>query len=221
MRPPPATRSSMGRPPVPSGSDTYCWSTSRRLEGCDADELRIDADQLVLTTGSQQLLSIVCEILLDPGDICLVAGPTYFVFLGNLDGVGANVVTVETDDGGMKPEALDAALAQIAGQGQLDRVKLIYLVSYYDNPSGRCLAAERRGPILDIARKWSRDQRILILEDAAYRELRYDGPKIPSIWKPRRSARFGHLHTDVFEEFQPGAPRRLRCCSFGGGETPL
>lgn len=175
-----------------------------RLEGAEASDLGIDADQLLLTTGSQQLLSLVCEILLDPGDICLVAGPTYFVFLGNLEGVGAEVVTVETDDGGMRPDALDAALSQISDQGRLDRVKLIYLVSYYDNPSGRCLAAERRGPILDIARKWSQDQRILILEDAAYRELRYDGPALPSVWS-HDDAGDMVVYTQTFSKsFSPG-----------------
>jgi 2-aminoadipate transaminase len=174
------------------------------LEGCATSELGIDADQLLLTTGSQQLLSVVCEILLDPGDICLVAGPTYFVFLGNLDGVGADIVTVDTDDGGMRPEALDVALEQIAGEGRLDRVKLIYLVSYYDNPSGRCLAAERRGPILEIARKWSREHRILILEDAAYRELRYDGEVLPSVWS-HDEARDTVIYTQTFSKsFSPG-----------------
>lgn len=174
------------------------------LEGCNPGDLGIDVDQLLLTTGSQQLLSLVCEILLDPGDICLVAGPTYFVFLGNLDGVGAEVVTVETDHGGMQPAALDAALARIADQGRLDRVKLIYLVSYYDNPSGRCLSADRRGPILKIARKWSRNHRILILEDAAYRELRYDGPQLPSVWS-HDDARDTVIYTQTFSKsFSPG-----------------
>ncbi|MCA9025800.1 MAG: PLP-dependent aminotransferase family protein [Planctomycetaceae bacterium] len=152
-----------------------------RLEGTDVSGLGIDRNRLILTTGSQQLLSLVCEVLLDPGDICLVAGPTYFVFLGNLHGVGARTVTVHTDDDGMCPQSLDAQLAQLEQDGQLERVKLIYLVSYYDNPSGRCLSAERRGPIVEIARKWSKHQRILILEDAAYRELHYNGPTIPSV----------------------------------------
>jgi len=174
------------------------------LEETEAGDLGVNADQLLLTTGSQQLLSLVCEILLDPGDICLVAGPTYFVFLGNLDGVGAEVITVETDDDGMRPDALDTVLAQINDAGRLDRVKLIYLVSYYDNPSGRCLSAERRGPILEIARKWSRDQRILILEDAAYRELRYDGPVIPSVWS-HDTARDTVVYTQTFSKtFSPG-----------------
>ncbi len=168
-----------------AGSDrlrTLLLEHLARLEGTDVSELGIDRNQLILTTGSQQLLSLVCEVLLDPGDICMVAGPTYFVFLGNLNGVGAETITVHTDDDGMCPQALDEQLARLEQSGRLDRVKLIYLVSYYDNPSGRCLSDERRGPIVDIARKWSKHHRILILEDAAYRELHYDGPTIPSVW---------------------------------------
>ncbi|MGD9856327.1 MAG: PLP-dependent aminotransferase family protein [Planctomycetaceae bacterium] len=175
-----------------------------RLEGTGVGDLGIDAGQLILTTGSQQLLSLVCEVLLDPGDICLVAGPTYFVFLGNLNGVGAETITVDTDEGGMRPQALDRTLAELEGAGRLDRVKLIYLVSYYENPSGVCLAEERRGPIVEIARKWSKRERILILEDAAYRELHYDGPVLPSVWS-RDAARDTVIYTQTFSKsFSPG-----------------
>lgn len=153
-----------------------------RLEATDVESLGIDLDQIILTTGSQQLLSLVCEVLFDPGDICLVAGPTYFVFAGNLEGVGARPVTVAADGEGMRPDALDAALAEIGREGQLHLVKLIYVVSYYDNPGGVSISTDRREEIVRIARKWSREQRILILEDAAYRELRYDGPVFPSVW---------------------------------------
>ncbi len=175
-----------------------------RLEGIDAADLGIDADQLILTTGSQQLLSLVCEVLLDPGDICLVAGPTYFVFLGNLNGVGAETITVDTDDGGMCPQALERTLARLETEGKLDRVKLIYLVSYYENPSGLCLAEQRRGPIVELARKWSKRQRILVLEDAAYRELRYDGPALPSLWS-HDAERDTVIYTQTFSKsFAPG-----------------
>lgn len=152
------------------------------MEGTDVDSLGIDLDQIVLTTGSQQLLSLVCEVLFDPGDICLVAGPTYFVFAGNLEGVGARPVTVAADEEGMRPDALEAALEEIHREGQLHLVKLIYAVSYYDNPGGVSISAPRREELVRIARRWSREQRILILEDAAYRELRYDGPVFPSLW---------------------------------------
>ncbi len=175
-----------------------------RLEGTSVANLGIERDQLILTTGSQQLLSLVCEVLLDPGDICLVAGPTYFVFLGNLNGVGAEIITVHTDDDGMCPQALDEQLAQLEQSGRLDRVKLVYLVSYYDNPSGCCLNEKRRGPILETVRRWSTKHRILVLEDAAYRELRYDGPTIPSVWS-HDVDRDRVIYTQTFSKsFSPG-----------------
>lgn len=175
-----------------------------RLEGTSVGSLGIVRDQLILTTGSQQMLSLICEVLLDPGDICLVAGPTYFVFLGNLNGVGAETISIATDDGGLCPQALERTLSELAAAGRLDRVKLIYLVSYYENPSGVCLAAERRGQIVEIARRWSRQQRILILEDAAYRELRYDGPLLPSVWS-HDAARDRVIYTQTFSKsFSPG-----------------
>ena len=175
-----------------------------RLEGCTAAELKIDADQLVLTTGSQQFLSLVGEILLDPGDICLVAAPTYFVFLGVLNGLGARAVPVDTDDNGMRPDALEATLRRIEAEGELERVKLIYLVSYYENPSGVSLSAQRRQQAVKIAREWSRRQRILVLEDAAYRELRYDGPVLPSVWGCDSTHESVILAQTFSKSFSPG-----------------
>ncbi|REJ85976.1 MAG: PLP-dependent aminotransferase family protein [Planctomycetota bacterium] len=175
-----------------------------RQERCPTKDLGIDAGQLVLTTGSQQLLSIVCEILLDEGDICLVAGPTYFVFLGNLNGVGAEAVSVPADENGMLTGALDNTLAELDRAGQLDRVKMIYAVSYYDNPSGTSLSPERRREIVEIARRWSRRQRIFVLEDAAYRELRYDGPLLESIWSCDES-RQHVIYTQTYSKtYSPG-----------------
>lgn len=174
------------------------------LEQTSPDALGIDSSSIVVTTGSQQLLSLVCEVLLDPGDICLVAGPTYFVFAGNLSGVGARTVTIPTDEHGMQPAALDHALEQIAEMRELHRVKLIYVVSYYDNPSGASVSTERRSQIVEIARKWSREHRLLILEDAAYRELRYDGPEYPSLWSLDES-RQHVIYTQTFSKtFSPG-----------------
>ncbi|HUG20883.1 MAG TPA: PLP-dependent aminotransferase family protein [Planctomycetaceae bacterium] len=153
-----------------------------RLEGRSPDDLNITRDDFFLTTGSQQLLSLTCELLFDPGDICLVAAPTYFVFLGALQGVGARAIPVATDSDGMCPDALERKLAELEANGELERVKLIYLVSYYDNPSGISLSTERRSRMVEIAEKWSKSQRIFILEDAAYRELQYDGEVFPSLW---------------------------------------
>src|SRR4029077_20742714 len=138
--------------------------------------------QLILTTGSQQLLSLVGEILLDPGDVVLVAAPTYFAFLGTLNGLGARSIPVATDDEGMRTDALEAELEKFERAAELERVKLIYVVSYYENPTGISLSAQRRQAVVEIARRWARNQPLFALGDPAYRELRYDGPELPSVW---------------------------------------
>jgi 2-aminoadipate transaminase len=153
-----------------------------RLEHCAPERLGVDRDQIVLTTGSQQLLALVADALFDPGDICLVAAPTYFVFLGVLNGVGARAIAIDSDEHGMKTDALEAELARLADAGELSRVKLIYAVSYFENPSGVSLAIDRRREMVKIAQRWSREHRLFVLEDAAYRELCYDGDDLPSIW---------------------------------------
>ncbi len=150
-------------------------------EDISPDDPRLSPQRVVLTTGSQQLLSLVAEVLFDPGDICLVAAPTYFVFLGVLDGVGARAVPVATDENGMQADALEAELERLEKAGELDRVKLIYLVSDFENPSGYCLPNDRRRAVLEIAERWSRKQQLFVLEDAAYRELRYDGSQQTSL----------------------------------------
>jgi 2-aminoadipate transaminase len=175
-----------------------------RLEDCETADLGIGADQMILTTGSQQFLSLVADVLFDPGDICLVAAPTYFVFLGVLNGVGARIIPVTTDENGMCTDALEAQLAQLEVEGRLDRVKLIYLVSYYENPSGVSLSADRRARAVDIARRWSKQNRILILEDAAYRELRYDGPVLPSVWGFDKTHETVILAQTFSKSFSPG-----------------
>ena len=164
----------------------------------------IDPGQIVLTTGSQQLLSLVGEVLLDPGDICLVAAPTYFVFLSVLSGLGARAIPVDADDQGMRVDLLEEQLARLAAAGELPRVKLIYVVSYYENPSGISLSEERRQRVVEIARRWSKDQRIFVLEDAAYRDLRYDGPVHPSVWSFDAERETVILAQTFSKSFSPG-----------------
>jgi 2-aminoadipate transaminase len=144
-----------------------------RVEGCSAREMGLSADKLVVTTGSQQMLELIAEALLDPGDIVLVGAPDYFVFMGNIDCAGATAVGVAMDEDGVVPDALVETLDGLDRARALDRVKLLYCTSYHQNPTGVTLAAERRPVILEIIRRWSTAGRIFILEDAAYRELSY------------------------------------------------
>ena len=117
-------------------------------------------DRFMLTTGSQQLLLLLSQTLFNEGDICLVAAPTYFVYLGVLDGVGANVIPVETDGDGMCPQALERELQRLSEAGQLHRVKMVYVVSYHDNPAGISVSEERRPQLLDCVKRWSTDHKI-------------------------------------------------------------
>ncbi len=153
-------------------------------EGVAAGTYESLLPRVVVTTGSQQLLYLTAEALIDPGDIVLVESPTYFVFLGLLESSGARIVGVETDEHGLKLDALEDTLERLEAEGQLSRVKLIYTVSEHSNPSGISLGADRRARLVNLARKWSAHSthRIFVLEDSAYRGLTYDGTEPPSVW---------------------------------------
>ena len=152
-----------------------------RADGCTADEMNLSADQVVVTAGSNQFLFLLADTLLDPGDMVLCGAPSYFVFLGSLANIGAVAAGVEIDEHGLIPEALEDELARIEAAGDLPRVKAIYVTTYYDNPSGVTVPAERRSALVEIARRWSRHGKIYLIEDAAYRELRYYGEDTPSL----------------------------------------
>ena len=160
--------------------------------------------QLMLTTGSQQLLSLVSQALFNPGDICLVAAPTYFVFIGVLQAAGARIIPVHADDKGMCPEALEKTLQQLETEGQLHRVRLVYVVSYFENSSGISVSVDRRPKLLEVTQRYSRSNRILLLEDAAYRELIYDGEPAPSIWSFDKTRETVILAQTFSKSFSPG-----------------
>ena len=133
------------------------------------------AEDVVITNGSQQLLHLVTDVLVDLDDIVIAAWPDYFVYTSALPGMGAQVRAVEMDEEGLIPDRLDALLAALEKVGQLSRVKIIYACTYHQNPTGATLSEDRRAQLVDIVRRWSRraGHRIILIEDAAYRELTY------------------------------------------------
>jgi 2-aminoadipate transaminase len=152
-----------------------------RADGRKAAELNVGVENVVLMPGSNQLLFLAADALLDPGDIVLCAAPSYYVFLGALANLGARAIGVETDQHGPIPEAVEEELARRQAAGELNRVKAIYVVDYYDNPCSVTMPAERRAALVEIAKRWSRGQQIYLIEDAAYRELRYEADDVPSM----------------------------------------
>lgn len=151
------------------------------LDGIPPDAAALTDKEVVITTGSQQLLYLLSEILLDEGDIVITEAPSYFVYHSVLAGSNVRVLTVPMDDDGMNTAELGRLLERLEREGQLPRVKLIYVVDYFQNPSGRTMSLARRKELVALVRRYQQKQRILILEDAAYRELRFDGDDIPSI----------------------------------------
>ncbi|MFI8293966.1 PLP-dependent aminotransferase family protein [Streptomyces sp. NPDC085614] len=132
--------------------------------------LPTEADDLLVTTGSQQALTLVSTAVLEPGDVVLVEDPCYLAALQTFAFAGARVVPVPTDDEGVIPEALDEIAAR-------ERVKLLYLVPTFQNPTGRTLPATRRTAVAEAAARHG----FWIVEDDPYGELRFDGTPMPWI----------------------------------------
>ncbi|MGY0024727.1 PLP-dependent aminotransferase family protein [Streptomyces sp. cg35] len=128
------------------------------------------ADDLLVTTGSQQALSLLATALLDPGDTVLVESPCYLAALQSFGFAGARVVGVPCDDDGLDPEALDALAAE-------HRPKLLYTVPTFQNPTGRTLPAARRAAVAEVAAR----RGLWIVEDDPYGELRFEGERVPWI----------------------------------------
>lgn len=146
-----------------------------------AAETGLSQDQVIMTAGSNELLHLIGDTLLNPGDIVLCPAPDYFVFLGMLGNLSARAIGIESDGDGLIPEALGDRLRRLDASGELDRVKVIYLTSYFSNPATSTLSEPRRPAVVELVQRYSRHHRIYVIEDAAYRDLRYDGPDLPSL----------------------------------------
>jgi 2-aminoadipate transaminase len=146
-------------------------------------ERGLSIEQVLLTAGSNQMLNLVSEVLLNPGEIVLCGAPCYFVYLGVLANLGAQPIGVAVDSEGMIPAALEARWRQLQQAGETARVKAIYLNNDFENPSSATLSLPRRHEIVELARRWSHElgRPLYVIEDAAYRELRYDGEDLPSL----------------------------------------
>ncbi|MFF9098722.1 PLP-dependent aminotransferase family protein [Streptomyces sp. NPDC014802] len=128
------------------------------------------ADDLLITTGSQQALSLLATALIDPGDTVLVENPCYLAALQVFGLAGARVVAVPGDADGPDPRALEELVAR-------ERPKLLYTVPTFQNPTGRTMPAGRRAELAAVAARCG----LWIVEDDPYGELRYDGEPVPWI----------------------------------------
>lgn len=132
--------------------------------------LATGADDLLVTTGSQQALSLLATALLEPGDVVLVEQPCYLAALQVFAFAGARIVAVPGDAAGVDPEALDELVVR-------ERPKLFYTVPTFQNPTGRTLPADRRAAVAEVAAR----RGLWIVEDDPYGELRFEGERLPWI----------------------------------------
>ncbi|MCP4579282.1 MAG: PLP-dependent aminotransferase family protein [Deltaproteobacteria bacterium] len=132
-------------------------------------------DECLVTTGGIAALDLICKVLMDPGDIVVVGEPSYLAALHVIRSYQGRFAGVPLDEKGMRPDALESMLEDLKRQSL--RPKFIYLVPSFQNPSGVTLPEERRKKIVEIADEYH----VSIVEDAAYRDLRFEGEAPPTL----------------------------------------
>ena len=133
-------------------------------------------DEIVTTAGNSHGLEQTVTLTTRPGDVVLVESPTYHLALRILRDHPVELVGIASDEGGLRVDAVESALADVRRRGGAAR--LLYTVPTFNNPTGRSLAPERRHALVDLAAA----EGLTIVEDDTYRELVYDGPTPPSLW---------------------------------------
>jgi 2-aminoadipate transaminase len=144
-------------------------------EVMDAEDIEIDTDQLLVTTGGQQVIDLVCKTLLDPGDVVVSEAPTYPGAVPAFCAYEAEVIQVTMDRDGMRTDELAATLDELERAGR--RPKFIYTVPTFHNPAGVTMSLERRRQLVRIAA----ERELLVLEDNPYGLLRYEGSPLPTL----------------------------------------
>ncbi len=161
------------------------------LEGISAS-----ADDVVVTTGSQQALDLVTRLFVNPGDVIVAESPSYVGALQAFRSYQAEVVHVEMDSDGLVPEALREALAGCAAAGR--PVKFLYTIPNFHNPAGVSLSPGRRAEVLQICR----DADVLVLEDNPYGLLGFEAEPFRAL---RADERDGVIYLGSFSKtFAPG-----------------
>lgn len=155
----------------------------QKLDGANSASKGHSPARVMITGGSQQLLYMTLEALCDEGDIILVEDPTYFVFLSILQSRGIKARGVKLERDGIDLVHLEKVLERLKKSGELRRVKALYLVTYFQNPTGATTSLAKKSAALKLLKKFERaaGHPIYLLEDAAYRELRFDhGDDVPT-----------------------------------------
>jgi 2-aminoadipate transaminase len=144
------------------------WLTRERLD--------LRAENILVTSGSQQALDLLAQVLIDPGDPVIVELPSYIGALQAFAAHRARMIGVPQDDEGIRTDLLEKTLERLSRRKR--RPKFIYIVPDFQNPSGVTLTLARRQELLALASRFE----VPLVEDSPYRVLRFSGEPMPAIY---------------------------------------
>jgi 2-aminoadipate transaminase len=142
-----------------------------------AEGMLPDPEDVIVTTGGQQAIDLICKTLVDPGDAVICEAPTYPGAVPVFCSYQAETIQIECDADGMKVEELEATLERLDSEGR--RPKLIYSVPSFQNPAGVTMSLERRRRLVELARR----RELLVVEDNPYGLLRFGGEPLPPLYQ--------------------------------------
>jgi 2-aminoadipate transaminase len=140
------------------------------IDHCKSNGIDAEMENIYITSGSQGFLDAIGKLLISPGDYVAVEGPTYLAALQAFNAYEARYAKIETDDEGLIPESLEKVITKT-------KVKFVYTVPTFQNPSGKTIKLKRRQRIAEIIKKHD----TLLVEDDPYSALRYSGEPLPTI----------------------------------------
>lgn len=155
------------------------------IESTTYKPLKMDPANMVITNGSQQFLYLLSEALLEEGDIVLIESPSYFVYADTLSSMGVEFQTVQTDSEGISVDDLKSQVDKLRDSGRLDRVKMLYMIPWCQNPSGVSRSKSREVELskylIQLTSEMNHlDLYLSIVEDAAYRSLCFEPTDVSS-----------------------------------------
>ncbi len=159
-------------------------SLREKIVGLMAREgVKSTVDNIAITTGSQQAISLSTMLFLNPGDVTITENPSYLGALSAFKPYETGYIGVDGDDEGMLMDKLEETIKNNPN------VKMIYVIPNFQNPTGKTWSLERRKKLIEIANKYD----LPIIEDNAYGEVRFEGERIPSIQSLDTEGRVLHL----------------------------
>ncbi len=154
-------------------------------------------DNILVMTASQQALDMVCKVFINPNDPVILELPSYVGMISAMRSYGARMIGINAADDGMEMDKLESELKRLGDMRE--RVKFVYVIPDFQNPAGITMSLEKRQRLVELAHKYQ----FIIMEDSPYRNLRYNGETIPSIYSLDKEGHTVGLYT-FSKIFAPG-----------------